>query len=205
LNTPLIDSSQVRGTPASGKTVLAKLLGQHILQEDPAVDVIFVNGWPLEEVKDLGGHWSYLQTRHGWVPGQQTVFIFDNAEMSYKDWDLWTGLFKSIHEYDDRRAIVFTSYGTPTSRIVIEGTPIYLNDSQRVTLRPVPHQDGLPPVGLLFSRLEFDDLVSKFYPSSEHVFHSSFFDAVFDITGGHVGAVWNFMSVIAAHDVGLLH
>jgi hypothetical protein len=199
------DSLQVRGTPASGKTRLAQLLAQYIILQEPASHVIWVGTWPLEEVKELGGYDSYLRNKKGWVEGKATVFIFDEAQVSYEDSDLWISFFRSMHDYKDRRAIVFASYGSPGSRIIMRGTPIQLNDSQRVTLRPIPHQDGLQPAGLFFTRMEFDDLISKRYPDALYSFDSSFFDAVFDLTGGHIGAICDFVEIIAAHDVGPLY
>jgi hypothetical protein len=71
-----------------------------------------------------------------------------------------------------------------------------------VTLRPIQHNDGIPAIGLFFTRTEFNDLVSKQYPSSEHSFDSSFLDGVFDFTNGHVGAIVDFIGIILAHDVG---
>jgi len=183
--------------------VLAQLLAQYVLRRDPDLNVIWVNGWPLEEVEDSGGHLGYLQKK-GWVPGRNTLFIFDDAQMTYKDMDLWGIFFKSIHEYKKRRAIVFTGYGSPKSWIHNPGVRIKWNDSQKVNLHPVYHGDHIPPVGLFLSRKEFNNLISRHYPNPEYHFHLSFFDSVFDLTEGHVGAILALMMVITAHDVGLL-
>jgi hypothetical protein len=196
------DTPQVRGTPASGKTMLAQLLGQYLSQQEPDVDVIWADEWPIQEVKDIGGYRPYLK-RLGWKEGQKTVFIFDEAQTSYEDSVLWNGFFKSIHAYDDRRAITFASYGSPCSRITMLGTSIELVDSQRVTLRPIDHEDGLQPAGLLFSRIELDDLISRLC-SGHHYFHQSFLDAIFDLTGGHVGAIYDLVKTITGDDVSLL-
>jgi hypothetical protein len=75
-------------------------------------------------------------------------------------------------------------------------------DTQRVTVHPIEHNNDIPAVGLLFTRTKFDDLVSKQYPPSEYCFHPSFFDAVFDLTKGHVGAILHFIEIILAHDIG---
>ncbi|KAM6497511.1 hypothetical protein JOM56_007984 [Amanita muscaria] len=68
----------------------------------------------------------------------------------------------------------------------------------QLTLRHVPHEDGLPSAGLLFTRSEFNDLVINHYPSSDFHFDSSFFDKLFDITNGHVGAIHDFTRMIIA-------
>jgi hypothetical protein len=182
--------------------VLAELLAQYVLQHgNPDVDVIWVRGWPVEEVKNSGGAYSYLHKRKRWVPEKKTVFIFDDAQMSYRDRELWNDFFKTMHGYGNRRAIAFTSYGSPTSRVFEQGTPLEWAYGQTVILRPLHHSDRLPPVGLLFSREEFDDLISRHYPNLEFYFDSSFFDSVFSLTGGHVGAVLGFMTAIVSHEV----
>ena len=196
----LSHSTKVRGTPASGKTVLAQLLADHISRQDPDVHIVWVYGWPLKEVKESGNYRSYLE-QQGWLEREKTVFIFDEAQLSYEDAQLWGEFFKSMHDHEERRAIVFASYGSPTSRIDIKGIPMIIPDPQRVTLRHVVHEDGLPPAGLLFTRSEFNDLVIKHYPSSVFCFHLSFFNALFDITNGHVGAIHDFIRIIIADDV----
>ena len=44
------------------------------------------------------------------------VFVFDEAQMSYEDGDLWNNFFKSIHSYHNCHAIIFASYGNASSR-----------------------------------------------------------------------------------------
>ena len=68
---------------------------------------------------------------------------------------------RQIHTHvPTHRAIVFASYGTP----------IFVEDVQRVTLRAIQHEDYLPPVGLFFSRTELDDLVSVPKILVSHIF-----------------------------------
>ena len=85
---------------------------------------------------------------------------------------------------------------------MIHGGPIIIPDERRVTLRAIQQEDSLPPAGLLFSRVEFDNLVSTMYPSPKYSFDKSFFDELFDLTDGHVGAITDFMRIIPAHEVG---
>ena len=141
-----LTNSQVRGTPGSGKTSLAELLCQHIRQQEPATKTIWIQGWSPGK----GGWLRYFETQ-GWVQGAYTVFIFDEAQFTYVDGELWNRFFKSISKYPNVRAIIFTSFGSPSSRITIAGTSMQLTDRQRVTLRAVQHDDKLPPVGLLFT------------------------------------------------------
>jgi hypothetical protein len=135
----------------------------------------------------------------GWVQLEQTVFIFDEARLSKWDRDLWHNFFKSMHSFPKRRAIAFTSYGSPGSHITIAGTPVFIADEQRVSLRPIHYDDDTASVGLLFTRTEFGDLVTKQYPKNG--LDSSFLDNVFDLTAGHVGAFLDFIKIIVNHKV----
>jgi len=136
----------------------------------------------------------------GWVKLAQTVFIFDEAQLSYRDGDLWDNFFKSMHSFTGHRAIAFSSYSSPTSHAAIAGTLIFIEDAQRVTVRPIQHNNSIASVGLLFTRTEFDDLVTKLYP--RNCLDSCFLSNVFDLTGGHVGAFFDFIKIIVAHNVG---
>ena len=147
------------------------------------------------------GWYSLLKMRKGWIPGENMVFIFDGAQESYKDGELWNKLFKGIHDYPDRRAIAFASYGSPSSFINIEGTSILVLPTARISLLPTTHGDHLPAAGLLFTRAEFDKLVSRQYPYSECYFHPSFLNTVFGITEGHMGAMYSFLNIVLGSDV----
>ena len=76
--------------------MLAQLLAQYALRRDPDMDVIWVNGWSLEEVEDSGGHFSYLEKK-GWALDRNTLFIFDDAQASFKDTYLCGGI--SLNPY----------------------------------------------------------------------------------------------------------
>jgi hypothetical protein len=121
--------------------------------------VIWIQGWSPNTVGNERRRWdTYFEKEKGWVRHKEIAFIFDEAQLSYGDGDLWNNIFKSIRFHDDR-AIAFASYGSLTSRITIDGTLIVIDDMQRVTLRPIQHDDDIPSVGLFFTRTEFDDLV----------------------------------------------
>jgi hypothetical protein len=134
------------------------------------------------------------------VEGDKTVFIFDEAQLTYWDVDLWRDFFKNLQGSGDTQAIIFTSYGSPSTRFYVAGTPIYLSDMQRVTLKAIPHKDNLPAVGLCFTKDEMDEMVSVLYDGGHH-FHERFFRNLFLVTGGHAGALCDVMRIIVAEDV----
>ena len=69
--------------------------------------VIWIGIWKLGDVEKYGGWDSYLKVRKGWMPEKNTVFIFDEAQLSYQDVELWNRLFNNIRDYPNRRAIAF--------------------------------------------------------------------------------------------------
>lgn len=140
------------------------------------------------------------QMQKHWVEGENTVFIFDEAQTSYTDGALWNDFFKSMGDYHDRRAIAFVSFGSASSIIRIQGTPIFIADEARVTLLPITHEDNLPAVGLFFNQAEFEELAMQ-YSSPEHHFDHSFLDTVFRITQGHAGAMHDVINIALCYDV----
>jgi hypothetical protein len=142
--------------------------------------------------------WGSYFRRKGWKKWDKTVFIFDEAQLTYWDFNLWNSFFKSIHDFECY-AIVFASYGSPTSTDVRD-TNMVISNPQRVSLTPIDYEDGLPPVGMLLTRSEFGDLVSKRYPSEQTSFHPTLLDSIFSITAGHAGAASDILEVILALD-----
>jgi len=158
--------------------------------------VIWVDGWRSRESRS----WSSYLRNKGWKKYDETVFIFNDAQMTYWDVELWNSFFKSIHDFDCY-VIVFASYGSPTS-LDVRITNMRLPKCQRVTLCRVDYKYSPQPVGVLLMRPEFDDLISKCYPPERHPFDITFLDSVFSLTIGHAGAVSDLLKVtISPEDV----
>jgi len=63
----------------------------------------FVGEWPVEEVEESGGYCAYLEHVKGWDKGTNTVFIFDNAQLTYWDEQLWVDFFRVLRDYNNLR------------------------------------------------------------------------------------------------------
>jgi len=175
-----------------GKTTLSDLLIKYVCQCNPNTKIIYIHHWPIKDVKEASGHFEYLQ-KQGWALDRDTVCFWWHIGV-YHNADLWGCFFKSIHQYKNHHAIILTGYGSPLLRVQVQGTLVQWNAYQRVTLCPIKHNDGLPPVRILFSQEEFNTLICRLYSKTLYDFNSSFFDYVFIITKVHV-------EVIIAHDV----
>ncbi len=126
-------------------------LGRHIRNEESDTRIFWINGWPRHDIQKSGGHREYIKRVQRWKEGAKTVFIYDEAQLSYWDIELWRDFFRDIsRRTPDRWTIVFASYGSPTSRFKIKGTLVQLKDMQRVTQKAIDHHDNLPSVGLFF-------------------------------------------------------
>lgn len=203
---------QVRGTPGSGKTTLMDLLHAYILSNVPGATVITANTWcdPCHGPKTITGRMDAflkLPDRTDW---NNVYLLFDNAQFTYWDGALWDNFFKDcVQRRKGPATILFCSYGNP-SEIKIEATPTPLHvtppvivEGARVSLRPIPGR--LPPVGLLFTRQEFDDAVSRFSkPDGTRVPMAIELQTfLFDLTSGHPGAVADLLSMLATDVCGI--
>lgn len=193
---------QVCSTPGTGKTSLCHLLAHYIECHEPMTNVITISTWSYNAADMRSDHWKRYLKDQGWVERNKMVFIFDEAQVTYNDGNLWNDFFKSINQYPCCCVIVFTSYGNPSTRISTkQGISMIIPNQQRVTLCPIQHMDNLPAVGLFFTQMEFDNLVSLLYPSPDYFFDVSFLNALFNITQGHVGAIIDFIWIILTDDV----
>ncbi|KAI9371775.1 hypothetical protein BJX61DRAFT_510218 [Aspergillus egyptiacus] len=210
----LIDSQKVvhvRGTPASGKTTLARLLQKYYKAKKR--NSIFIDTWrELDEYPSAGDDpylqaWSkldrMLRTRFDpnmdyLAPG--TILIIDEAQKSYSDIIFWNSIIKPRLSRDglDIRFCLFCSYGSPLSGVdrelstAISFTPAHFTPAQRVTLTPQSCASS-PSIGLFFTRSEFTDAAQQLIanPSFQEKFTLSkdAQDYLFSLTNGHPGGV----------------
>lgn len=76
-----------------------------------------------------------------------------------------------------------------------------LPNRYHISLRPVDHEDGVTPAGLLLMPDEFTDMVQKKFPAGR--FKKDFPDYVTRVTAGHVGAVEDLLRGVLAHQASL--
>ena len=123
----------VRGTPGSGKSVLAGLLRRYVKEIEPYTDVLFFEIWP----ENLP-----VQTT------PNTVLILDEAQTTYWDKRFWNN-FKNPG-LQDMRVVAFASHGSSGYTGPDNPTPMWIGIQQRVGLARLDCGDGIV-VGLLFT------------------------------------------------------
>ena len=190
----------VRGTPSSGKTVLANLLWHHYLERRERV--VFMDHWP-QDVSNARVHLAAECQRFGYHEIQphnlahaNLVFIFDEAQQSYgaSGAGLWSGFIKQqAYANAGPRICLFSSYGSPSTGATERRdrtTPHIFDVSRRVsiTLSNVPES---PDICLFYNEEEFEDVVTRTCedPTTRFRFDSAAHKYLYSVTSGHPGAV----------------
>lgn len=186
----------VRGTPSSGKTTLAILLWKYYRERNERV--VFLNGWhnvrnPRTHLVDECKARGYYGVEPHTLTDANVVFIFDEAQQSYNDPDLWLGIIKTQSGGDAGPKIcLFSSYGSPTTgptQYPLGSTPIQFGPSQRISITP-SHFAENGRVCLFYSQEEFEDVVSRRCsdPTSKFELDPVARKYLYSITNGHPGA-----------------
>ncbi|RAH46062.1 uncharacterized protein BO95DRAFT_452931 [Aspergillus brunneoviolaceus CBS 621.78] len=189
--------------------MLARLLRDHLIEN--GWKVFFMGTWGVHLIKfapdDYDNAWDdrYPKQNPAVFSAPNSLLLVDEAQASYKDEILWGEIIKEqlngIVKRDMRICLV-CSYGSPTTGVE-PGIfiPAEFTTSQRITITPqqIP---GSPQIGLFYTRLEFDDAVSRKF---QHQYHDNFTlheeagGYIFSFTNGHPGAVNAIVSYIYEH------
>jgi hypothetical protein len=135
---------------------------------------------------------------------QKTYLLFDNAQDTYWDTDLWENFFKDRAQLNlGPITALFCSYGSPSYRPVQynHGTPLALPPCARISLRPTPcDHDHHAPFGLWFSRPEFEQVIErvKTFDGQPFQMDDELRDMLFTWTAGHAGAVDGLVDSLAS-------
>lgn len=149
----------VRGTPASGKTVLLNLLHQELLSQNPSLRVVSIGSWP-QSMNDLQSQ-AYIErlleaslSNPSAIP--PTVLLVDEAQSTKEDQYFWNTFLKLLVQPDPstlRVAMfaVYSSAGDSPVDIPCITTPI-LRRIQRVELQWHGNDEDPPGGIVLISR-----------------------------------------------------
>jgi hypothetical protein len=206
----------IRGTPASGKSTLARLLGQYVMRTRPDLLVYrfswpstFPDGfWPGSQYHKLLNFITErpLDKNDWWR--MQVLLIIDEAQGSYGYLSLWNDFIKGLSPTSGPLVALFSSYGSPSNLPLGDArtpTPIYFRPGQRVSIR---RSSQNPNLALLFSQTEFSDVVErvcKFHSRHGQAFLPSpdLIDYVWKITNGHPAGVRAVLDELAFSEVSI--
>ena len=164
--------------------------------EEPTTNLIMINTW----VND-GTHWQTQLAAHNYNFNGPNTVIIDEAQLRYWDTEFWNSYLKDFDFRSCNRIILFVSWGNPIGRVSAMGTKMVVPTSQIISLRPVDHQDELPPGGLFLSADEFSDMIKVAFPNGH--FAADFLDHVLHLTAGHAGAVHDMLRIVMDDTVSL--
>ena|ERR1700722_12343237 len=185
------------------------LLYHYIKQKEPNQRVFWLDSWPESTIGSRGA--TYLRDMLSINANDGSVIILDEAQLSYWDKSLWATFFKPICDGQwQNRVAIFTSYGSATSSSHekrendVVPTPMVIPLVKKITLRPVEHLDGIPPVGLFLTYSEFQTYIAVRHPFDEAKLNATTRELVYSLTAGHVGAIHDLLGFITAQDVRLI-
>ena len=114
-----------------------------------------------------------------------TYLLFDEAQDTYRDFELWNSFFKSVKNMANMHVALFCSYGSASSRLIDSsyGTPDKFDEYHRLSLFPTSQT----PLGLYLSYNELEDLLSR-YPHPLNL-ADDVKKEILAWTAGHIGAI----------------
>lgn len=196
----------VKGSPASGKTTLRRLLEYHIFTTDPEYKIYSFGAWDREVIDAVGGCDGELQRVTGMDSAAmlnseiKIVLLFDEGQTSYWDKFLWNEFLKSLELGVGPCVIMFCSYGSADSMPADyrdkhnTRPPLSLKRTQRVGLWATPTM----PLCLNFSYAETENMIKRslsHYPDKP-VFDEDLIKYLHSITNGYVGALVTLLDII---------
>ncbi|TDL20262.1 hypothetical protein BD410DRAFT_841384 [Rickenella mellea] len=184
----------VRGTPGSGKLTLAALLHCHILKAEFNPLVVHVDVWRSKDMSE-SEPWHEWLSRKGFQFQAGSTLIVDEAQESHYETAFWLVL-RNLTESSPCAVITFASYGSAGKNVELTPTPFLIQETQSVSLRRGGFGDGIA-IGLFLSREKFNSLMKCSNPVN--AFDDTFFDSLYDMTNGHVGACLEVLGMVKTH------
>ncbi|GAQ35039.1 hypothetical protein AFUB_059250 [Aspergillus niger] len=196
----------IRGTPASGKTTLARLLQDRLHNQGRIVPFFYT--WKQDLITFDTEPWVALakalkqRLPRGQVPNlmnDEIVVIVDEAQGSYDDDYLWNHIIKLLIDKPCRyklRICLFCYFGCPSTGVEppqgLGYCPATIPERQCITLTPQSCSES-PKIGLYYTESEFDDVLCRIlrydFPNWVVTIDEKAKKYLFSLTNGHPGGV----------------
>lgn len=198
----------IRGTPASGKSVLLALIHDHILNHYPSWSVISLQSWPQHLSSDSpDDSCAFLQRILGSTLAQlprlrqPIILLVDEAQTSRSDTFFWNNFLKLLVQPHvvPVYVVMCSAYGS-AGRFPVDlplMTPPVLSPIQRIELTWSGDGEYIP-IGLYLSRDETTDVFDRTtqYHQDHPRYSEALRDYLFHLTNGHPGALTSIMDII---------
>jgi len=212
-----VNVMHIRGTPTTGKSVLADLFQAYVEEKRPDIRIHLFD-WPINIKEFEYDTYYHLLNRltkqpdtqsDTWLRRQNTLIIIDEAQRSYKFYSFWDRFIKSLASHGGGPLVIlFSSFGSAAGRSIeipveMGSAPVQFRPDQRISIRSLSYTDR--KVSLYFNYEEFNDTVARlckgnrngFIPSKELKQH------IWELTNGHPGAVRAVMEMLIHSDVSI--
>lgn len=204
----------IRGTPASGKSVLLALIHDHILNCYPSWSVVSLRSWPQHLLSGSpDDSCAFLEKILGLTLNQlphlkqPIVLLIDEAQTSKSDTFFWNDFLKFLVQpcVVPVYVIMCSAYGS-AGRFPVDlplMTPPILSRVQRIELSWSGDTEYVP-IGLYLSQDETTDVFDR--TTKNHQDHPRYSEALrdylFHLTNGHSGALTSIIEIINMQPVG---
>ena len=187
----------IRATPMVGKSILLKLLGHHIVHDEPDLEPVFLN-WQTKEKRGGLPYPDYLEIEAGawrrqnekirsYNPSARKIYLIDEAQDSYEQDDFWYMLKNHHGTRHNSLYVLVCVYGTdvmPTHHSAnVESQARQMHCLQRIELRRTAQ--GMPC--MLFTPIELGVMFRKFVESNGYTFETGVEQYLHNLTQGHPG------------------
>ncbi|KAI9695365.1 MAG: hypothetical protein M1820_008660 [Bogoriella megaspora] len=196
----------IRATPQVGKSTLLRLLGIHILQNEPNLEPVYIE-WKKKATHPtlsfelcLGEQEALWREQNAKLrpgnPNSRTIFLIDEAQSSYEEEGLWS-LFKNYRNTRSNPMFVLVCVYGPTgvSRTrdpSVESQAQLIHELHGIELRP--SFPGNPC--MLFRQEETTQVIQKFAIDAGRQLGDGVVEYIHLSTGGHPGMVGQLISFL---------
>jgi hypothetical protein len=194
----------IRGTPATGKTELLRLVHLHLCRSGKSA--VRFTRWPVPTERE-GLTWEGILTSRCRVPETELLtssiyILVDEAQSSYYDVDLWNDGLKSVAgrlpRADGIKFLMACSYGSPGSGTWKWNiTPQFFPPKHHLSLLPTDKV----PLGLFLTDEEFRAFVDTWETRGQPKFALDLRQRLRRVTSGHIGALVGLLEWISTSTV----
>jgi hypothetical protein len=202
-----------RGTPACGKTTLARSFERYIKWQEPTLKVLLITWNNLYQAQEtytdklIRLHPSFFRGFHddaGFLSNRY-LLIIDEAQNSYSSMDFWINYIKSVADVQfptKPYVLMLSSWSSPSDTPIthINSAPATFEAAKRMSIQPSKDVS----IGLYFNEREFNNFVILYARGVEArqngkykmAFDTQAIEFLFEFTSGHPGLIKALLALI---------